>query len=386
MLSANIFAQIQFENGYYISNSNQKITGLIKNIDWKSNPTEFEFKKNIESAPEIIDIKSAKEFGLSDARYIRFTVKIDRSTDDIARLKKGSAPVFKKETLFLKEIVSGKACLYLYVDSNTKRFFYTTEKMNITSLIYKRYLNHNRDMLTNDTYKQQLLTSLISDNVSKTDIKKLKYNINKLSSLFYKHNNQTPPGKEKEQKKSGNIPESWFHLNIRPGIDYSSLSISHGTDNADNIDMDSEISFRIGAEAEFVLPFNKNKWSVIVEPVYQLYKTEKPFKNQSVNVDYKSIELSVGARYRMFLSDKSALSLSMSLLKDWDLDSEIKYERYTPYDITTRVNFGFGIGYIYNNRYSLEVKYHTNREVLSDYIFKNTDYKKLSFVIGYRLF
>jgi hypothetical protein len=88
----------------------------------------------------------------------------------------------------------------------------------------------------------------------------------------------------------------------------------------------------------------------------------------------------------MFLTKKSALSLSLSLLKDWDLDSEIKYELYTPYDITTRVNFGLGIGYVYNNKYSLEVKYHTNREVLSDYIFKNTDYKKLSFVIGYRLF
>jgi hypothetical protein len=386
MLSANIFAQIQFEKGYYVSNNNQKIAGLIKNIDWKSNPDEFEFKKDTESEAEIISIKSAKEFGLSGIKYVRFTVNIDRSTDDIARLKKGSAPVFKKETLFLKEIVSGKACLYQYVDSNTKRFFYTTEKMNITPLIYKRYLNHNRDMLTNNTYKQQLTTSLISNRISKTDVKKLKYNIDKLSSLFYKYNNQAHPGKEKEQKKSGNISESWFHLNIRPGIDHSSLSISHGTDNADNIDLDSEISFRIGAEAEFVLPFNKNKWSVIVEPVYQSYKTEKPFKNQSVNVDYKSIELSVGARYKMFLTKKSALSLSLSLLKDWDLDSEIKYELYTPYDITTRVNFGLGIGYVYNNKYSLEVKYHTNREVLSDYIFKNTDYKKLSFVIGYRLF
>jgi hypothetical protein len=42
-----------------------------------------------------------------------------------------------------------------------------------------------------------------------------------------------------------------------------------------NAKFDNKISFRIGLEAEFILPFNKNKWAVFAEPTYQYYKTEK---------------------------------------------------------------------------------------------------------------
>ena len=40
----NCFAQISFEKGYFINNANQKTNCLIKNQDWKDNPTEFEYK------------------------------------------------------------------------------------------------------------------------------------------------------------------------------------------------------------------------------------------------------------------------------------------------------------------------------------------------------
>ena len=39
-------AQTKFEKGYFVDNSGQRTEVLIKNLDWKNNPTEFEFKKN----------------------------------------------------------------------------------------------------------------------------------------------------------------------------------------------------------------------------------------------------------------------------------------------------------------------------------------------------
>ena len=40
------YSQIIFENGYFIDESNNRIECLIKNIDWKNNPTEFEYKRH----------------------------------------------------------------------------------------------------------------------------------------------------------------------------------------------------------------------------------------------------------------------------------------------------------------------------------------------------
>lgn len=52
ILSLNCYSQISFQKGYYIDNTNQKINCLIKNIDWKNNPTEFEY-----NYPKIVNLK-----------------------------------------------------------------------------------------------------------------------------------------------------------------------------------------------------------------------------------------------------------------------------------------------------------------------------------------
>ena len=42
-----------------------------------------------------------------------------------------------------------------------------------------------------------------------------------------------------------------------------------------DLKFDSNTNVSLGIEAEFILPFNKNKWAIIFEPTYQYYKTEK---------------------------------------------------------------------------------------------------------------
>src|SRR5690606_21684320 len=84
ILSFNCYSQISFEKGYYIDNNDQRINCLIKNVDWKDNPTEFEYKLSENSAPEKASIKLVKEFGVDNiSRYIRTTVNIDKSIDNV---------------------------------------------------------------------------------------------------------------------------------------------------------------------------------------------------------------------------------------------------------------------------------------------------------------
>ena len=125
ILSLNSYSQVSFEKGYYIDNNDQKISCLIKNLDWKNNPTKFEFKLSENSETQKADIKSIKEFAITNAtKFIRSTVKIDRSSGNVNNLNADKNPVFSEEQLFLKVLVEGKANLYEYTDSDLKRYFY----------------------------------------------------------------------------------------------------------------------------------------------------------------------------------------------------------------------------------------------------------------------
>ncbi|MBC8882755.1 hypothetical protein H9X57_03255 [Flavobacterium piscinae] len=91
----------------------------------KNNPTEFEFKYNENEESQIISINNAKEFVVDGkSKYIRAKVDIDRSSSITKDLSNNKLPVFKNETLFLKNIVEGKANLFLYEDNNLVRFFF----------------------------------------------------------------------------------------------------------------------------------------------------------------------------------------------------------------------------------------------------------------------
>jgi len=75
-LSISCYSQIIFEKGYFIDNAGQKTECLIKNMDWRSNPTAFDYKLSESDKSKTETIASVKEFGIyTVARYKRYTVK-----------------------------------------------------------------------------------------------------------------------------------------------------------------------------------------------------------------------------------------------------------------------------------------------------------------------
>ncbi len=95
ILSFNIYSQVLFEKGYYINNVGQKIDCLIKNFDWKNNPTDIEYKLIENSDSKYENIKSIKEFGINNnVKYFRRILKIDKSIEDIDNLSFDRKPIF----------------------------------------------------------------------------------------------------------------------------------------------------------------------------------------------------------------------------------------------------------------------------------------------------
>jgi hypothetical protein len=396
ILTLNCYSQISFEKGYYIDNTNQKIDCLIKNIDWKNNPTEFEYKLSENSEPKKTTIKTIKEFGIDNiSKYVRSNVNIDRSSENINNLSNDRNPIFKEEELFLKVLVEGKANLYQYVNDNLKRYFYNKENSNIEQLIFKSYKATENNVGKNNKFKQQLFVDLKCPNFKTSKIKKIQYKKNSLVRFFTEYSkcyNNELINFEPKQKRD------LFNLTIRPRINSSSLTIQNSVSNSRDTDFENKIGFGFGLEAEFILPFNKNKWAIAIEPTYQSFKSEKTTNVTNVSggvliasVDYSSIEVPLSLRHYFFLNNSSKIFINASYIFDLSSKSSIEFNRndgsnLNSLEIETRNNLAMGIGYKQNDKYSLEVRYQTNREILGNYSFWSSEYKTLSIIFGYSLF
>jgi hypothetical protein len=395
MCSVQLFSQIQFENGYFINDSDQKIECLIKNVDWKNNPTEFEYKVSEDATVQKASISSVKEFGINGfPKNIRASVKIDRSSDQMNKMGSEKNPVFQEETLFLKVLIESKASLFVYEDGNLTRYFYSLSDSEIKQLIYKKYFVDNVKMAENNSFRQQLFTDLKCEGITLNDVKNLIYAKKDLEKIFTKYNKCTNASISDQAPKQ---KRDLFNLSLRPGLNYSSLAMSYNLNKYLSIDFGNELGFRFGIEGEYILPFNRNKWGLIVEPTYQQFKSEKIHKPNANNTffaeaNYASIELPIGVRHYFFLNEDSKIFVDVSAILDFNIGpSDIKIMRSDgstifSLDIDSQVNAGLGIGYKYKNRYSLGMRYQTNREILNGYLYWDSDYNTFSVIFGYSVF
>ncbi|MDH7912651.1 tRNA modification GTPase [Winogradskyella sp. SYSU M77433] len=382
------FSQIKFEKGYFITNSDEKVECLIRNVDLKFNPDGFTYKLTETSENKKETINSVKEFGVYDRfKYSRHTVDIDYSSSRNEDLNRNYLPDFKEETLFLQVLIEGKANLYSYINAEVSRYFFSTEDKNVEQLVYKEFLNESDKITKNNQYKQQLINNLQCSSIGMGTIKNLHYRKSDLVKFFEKYNkcnNETFTNFENKEKKD------LFNLNARLGVNQTSLSIN-GYSITSYIDFGEQTTFRLGVEAEMIMPFHKNKWAIIIEPTYHYFKTDTDvtayFVTQKVEVDYTSIELPIGIRHYFFLNKNSKIFINASLVVDLFSDgSVIEYENRSNLDIKSSSNLGFGIGYKLLDKFSIECRLHTRRNVLTYYNDWTSDYNSMSLILGYTLF
>lgn len=381
-LGFNCYSQIEFEKGYFIDNNDQRVECLIKNLDWKSNPTVFEYRLSENSEIKNTNISRIIEFGIGNvSKFIKDTVQIDRSGKDLSQISKEKSPVFREEVLFLKVLVEGNANLYQYVDEGLLRFFFKMKDTEITQLVYKPYMVNPFQKAENTQFRQQLYREMNGLQNAESIIENIDYETSELVRLFVRYNEWGNSGYSNFEEKE-NEKRDPFNMSIRPGIKTTSLSIQNLIAPTRDADFGTKAGISFGIEGEFILPFNKNKWAVILEPTYQYFKSEL---TTEVYVDYKSVELPVGLRYYLFLNNNSKIFINGSMVLDFPINSVIKPEN-GDFEIKSKINMAFGLGYKFRERYSLELRYHTPREVLNGYASWWSDYNSLSVIFGYSIF
>lgn len=390
------FSQIKYEKAYFIKNSGEKIECYIKNEDWRNSPSSFEYKINESEKSSKSTIKEVKLFEIyNHGKYVRSNVQFDQSSNNLNSLSNNRAPEFVERELFLKEIIPGKIQLYKFSEGNIVRFFYQKEDSKIEPLIYKTYEITTSQISYNEDYKNQLGKILSCSSINKEELERLQYNEKSLKEIFIKYYKCSSPDYVINQTKSN---QGKFNLYVKPRINFSSLNFFNSQDSNYTTEMDNNVSFGLGLDAEFILPFNKNKWAITVEPTYLSYKGAKTSDSKLViggqlntTVDYKSIEVPIGIRHYMYLNNQSKISINAQYVMNFTLDSTIKFKRndgsvYNQIDINSTANYAFGLGYTYKNKYGIEFRYYSKRNVTSDYFYWNSNFKNFSIILGYNLF
>ena len=374
--------QINFESGYFISNNNVKTDCLIKNWDWRNNPKSFEFILKENDPVNTKTINEVKEFTiLNNSKYVRFEVKIDRSSEQLTELSDQKDPSWNLETVFLKVLVEGEINLYMFQDSAIKRFFVSSgDHKNVEQLIFKEYILINDTKINkNNQYKQQLYMLMKEADFTNKDFENLKYKEEQLVDLFVKYNKIKNPDFNRSEvtKNKGS-----FNLKAILGSNFNSFNAQNSLSNA-TIDLDQKAVFKFGVELEFKLPYNKNKWAFFIDPNFQSYKAEQQIGSRVDKLEYSSIEIPVGLRHYFFLNESGESKLFANLGFAYAFPVNSSLQRFTgPLDISSAGNFFIGGGYTYS-RYSIEFRYSFKREILN-YSYWASEYKSYGVSLGYK--
>jgi len=394
-----MLAQNKYQKGYYILNDGTKVDCLIKNYDWKNNPTKIETKQTLDSQNKNISIEECKEFSIeNESKFTKQTVDIDTSSDGgYNTLTTTKEPNFKSFTVFLKVLVDGKYSLYHFESEDiSDRFFYKVDNSEIQQLVYKKYINSDSgqtNVYANESYKSQLNRTITCTDNTSLKPANLEYRKDNLSDFFIKANacngitNNILVSKNKSVK-----------VNVKPviGINFGFINIYNkfGNINGDyNLSNESSLSF--GGEVEFVLPFNNNNWSFYIQPTINSYKgsTVLYFPQYSnpyyeVSAEFNYINVPVAGRRYFHLGKNSKLFVNFGLNITFTTgNSEIKVQRQSSTFLGgNRFNFLGGLGFQYKNG-SLEIVKYSNLELLPN---KSADssilYNNMSVNLKYKLF
>ena len=383
------FGQIKYEKGYFINNERQRVECLIKNREWKNNPTEFNYKIGSDGKTETGDLASTKEFSIyNNYKFVGADVKIDRSFNPKTSISTEKDPIWKQEKLFLKVLVEGKANLYAYEDDNLVKFFYSMNGGNtVDQLVYKEY-KVDMNLVKNTSFRQQIWKDLQFKGSYMNEVQNMPYTAEALGKYFTYYDssfgNTVSQIKPVEKK-------SYLNLKLTPGVNFSSGSMSIPVGVGKPllpVTFESNQSFRLGLEAEWLFAFNKYKWAFVFEPTFQSYSPKAGPNNGTI--DYSSVEFPLGVRYYYHLNDQTRIYLNGFYIPGFamNFNSTIKYTPETnvpkSFDVKSSGNLAFGGGVDYK-KFSFEARYYADR-TLSDEPYLNPVYKRFSLILGYKIF
>lgn len=396
-LSVSASAQIEFEEGYIIDMDSNKIEALIKNEDWRDTPNSFRYKLSDADESKLTRPEDVLEFGINGKyRFISRRVQIDLSSEDPNKMNEVRSPQYESDHLFLQVILVGQADLYQYRQNDLIKYFYSLDGIKVVQLIYRKYKVEGQ-IATNNFFRYQLYEYLKCPAMTLETFEVLDYKKRDLIKLFtaYSQCYDTEVKEIVSQEK-----RELLNLTLRPGIRFTSLQAVWGNQGPmRKYDYGSQKGTRIGLDIELVIPHNKNKWAITLEPTYQYFRGENTavshyeaiYGVEKSIVNYQSLEIPIGVRHYFFLNDEVKIFVDAGGFADVNFGSKMDFldndgqEIYVSRELESALSFGYGAGVKMHNRYVIGTRFQTYRDLFNNIDSWYTSYKQFSVFVGYSL-
>ncbi|WP_026839241.1 outer membrane beta-barrel protein [Gillisia sp. JM1] len=380
-------AQINFEKGYILTSNEVRKDVLIQNHYNMDRNGIVEYRQNQDVDITKATVNDILEFGIGDdIKYVSRNVEIEVPGTGNNKVESAKDPVLINKRVFLKVILEGDANLYEYAPGGQTKYYYNiSDKEEIKPLIYRKYTNENNKILENNEFKKQLFDDLHCSNDTSAKLRNTNYSSNKLTSYFEEYNNCVNSISTRYFEKDSKVK---INLNIKPGLNYSTFQLTFGSISGPSREFSKKSStgFRPAIEAEVILPFFKNKFAVFAEVAHLSFDYKEDRYDQEVSVSFSSLEIPLGFRYYMFLSNNSKLFIDAAVVAVANFNSEVNLQNYD-ITLTNKPYIQSGIGAKFLDKYSAEVRYSWSRDIIES---KDrqwfSDFSSIGLILGYTIF
>lgn len=386
------FSQNAFEPGYVIDHDGSRQECLIRNPDWGKSPNVIRYKRN-ENA-EVITAGPAElaEFGVGQFRFITSRVRIDQSSDDIRTLSDTRRPDFREQMVFLKVLVDGEASLYLYDDDARRRFYYSANGKVTEPLIYKRYNVDETHISENNRFHQQLYTDVNCD-ITAESVQKVNYDQVSLVRYFTAFSNcrgVVPVAYKRKSNRRG------FKLTpkIGAGVVYGDILLINRQSSNYTTEISGAPHYAAGLDLEFLLPLERDRFSILVTPGYEQFSFEEIQGDDSLSFNSKFITVGVGMRYSVYQNETARWFGSFQYVQYIPMGADYTFYNgeylRDPDDGYFEMNGSPGVhmafGRVFTNKLMVQAKMEFRFETGDDYIVSNPVYSSFFLELGYSIF
>lgn len=380
-ISMQVFAQDL--KGYYITNSDKRIEGSFKPADF-NDVVSLQFKPSGQSDYNQLSINDVKEYGVNDNefKFEKHTVQIDISDVNSNSVSTQKSPEWKTETLFLSVVVDGDSRLYSYTKDYKTKFFISTKNKpgEVSLLVYKKYQTPD-GIAENVAFRQQLFNAVKCEGQNIGDFIGTRYDKKELSEAVKNYNKCS--GSESVSYYNGFRKRKEIKYTAFVGVSNTYLGITSGFPPVSGADSKANYSF--GVEAAYVFPSEKVEFFVQAEYETISVKNIDAY-DQGYNVITSTYELDGGAvnvffgpRFNFLLNEKNKFFVDAAFGMSFPVGLEIKrstliktgtgfeYEGDSDrFDAQTSFCAHLGVGYVFNDKFGLSLRYETSRDMLDD--------------------
>lgn len=374
---------LEQQKGYYITAIGNRVNGYYKTTDFLDAES-LQFKKTETEPYTTLDVSTVTEYGIgTEFKFIKRTFQFDDTETSMKRLDTQSTPNWVTTTGFLNVLVEGEASLYSYRGKNGTKFFYnikSKEEVPIEQLFYKRYRISQTSISENRVYLQQLLRDVRCEDQERSYFAKVKYDKKPLIRVFKQYNECIGEDYTAYNNSTGKN----FEISITA---YAGAHLTSFKVNSPEADSDAEGLLSPAVGVEFALVFPSEKWAFLGRVEFENLSGEtegnyeRGFANNITDIyelDAQAINVQVGVRHNFARKDKSNFFVDGMVCASIPYGEIVKrtvvntdggnsFERPgETFDLQTSFCLNFGLGYTYQNKYGVALRYETGRNMFTN--------------------